>query len=196
MSTSRRQTFFMNDERAVEFGIARHLRLLGGRVRHVGGRHRRRPGASATMPLGSSMPRDSSDFFSAALSRCSRAISLSSAARSSGTILQDQPVAAHPHCARPARCGNRAARSRRRCDGRCSGCRPARAAGRFIWRRRALRQRPARSGEPDRQNQQDGADCGKTLHFGLPGEPGVRLATGFQRPSVPRFRSHHHRGKL
>jgi len=43
---------------------------------------------------------------------------------------------------------------------------------------------PARTGDPDHQNQKGGATWGKTIHFGLPGEPGVRLATGFSAASA------------
>src|SRR5882724_12854572 len=99
ISTSRRQTFFMNENArssSASLGTFGSLAELSGTLAGgTGGA----TGASATIPLGSSRPRDSSDFLSSALSRCSRPISFSSAARSSGTILQDQPVAAHPHCA-------------------------------------------------------------------------------------------------
>jgi hypothetical protein len=54
---------------------------------------------SAVMPPGSSRPFASIDFLSEAFSRCSRAISLSSASRSSGAALQDQPMALELHCA-------------------------------------------------------------------------------------------------
>jgi hypothetical protein len=43
---------------------------------------------------------------------------------------------------------------------------------------------PARADEPGRQNQKGGTDWGKTIHFGLPGEPVVRFAAGFSAASA------------
>ena len=129
-------------------------------------------GASATMPLGSSRPRDSSDFFSSALSRCSRPISLSSAARSSGTILQDQPVAAQPHCATcPVRESSRTKPSPMRWKRVAAVIRRGRRGSLALASPESWATARTRSGEPGHQNQQGGADWGKTSHFGLPGEP-------------------------
>ena len=151
MSTSRRQTFFMNAHGAVELGVARQLAArLADAIRHVGRRHRRGCRASATMPLGSSMPRDSSDFFSSALSRCSRR-DLAFQRRALVRHRLAGPAGRGPAALRDlAGALNRAARSRRRCGGRCSGRRRRTgAAERLALRRRlragAIRQR---SGEP------------------------------------------------
>ena len=86
---------------AVDLGIARAIAACGSPCARCRG--------SGSMPAGNGRPRASRSFLSAAFSVCSRAISFSSAARSSGTAWQAQPTVRRLHSETCAGAAHRAA---------------------------------------------------------------------------------------
>ena len=173
MSTSRRQTFFMNDiarSSSASLGIFGSLADASGTL------------AGGTGAAAGGFGHDAARQLDAA--RQQRFLQRGIVALQPADLAFERRALVGHHLAGPAggapcriapagRCGNRAARSRRPGDGSCSGCHPGSVARRRILRRRvldcgALGQCGSRPGESSRQNQNGGADWGKTIHDLLP----------------------------